>query len=289
MFNVMKAGKSAPQDEQIYVLDQSAYVFGDKIASKVNNQDADEPYEYFADSGKWLESDLNEYPDVTVGTPKGMTLKLDIKPKATGNGSFMNVESVDLKTRKYTTEEYVEQAADLDSILIVLSYDHLLSLVQGVTLVEDDDTNWEDDEEEEEEVKAPKKKSSKKSEPEDDDDFDEEPVKKPEKKAAKKKSEPVEEDDDDFDSDDEDEEPVKKPAKKAAKKFEPEDDDDFDEEPVKKPAKKSIKEVPFDDDDDDDFDEEPVKKPAKKSSKKKSEPVKTGNSNVDDWDDDDDF
>ena len=287
LFNVIKAG----EPDKMYIINQAYKTLGEKMDDRIKNADVDEHFEFFADPDKWTEEDAEEYGDsIVVGTPKGMTMKLSIKPKSFGEGNrtFMDVNSVDFKTRKYTTRKLIEMTACLDDVLTILSYEKIAALMGGVPVVDD----WEDDDEDDE-----PKKLKKKSRPTDDeDDDDDEPA--PPKKS---KSKPV---------DDEDEEPKKSKKSKPVDDFEDEDDEDDDEPPKKSKAKQ--KEIPFEDDDDepapkkskakskpvdndddddfasdeDDDDDEPA--PPKKSKK---EPAKDSKkkSAVDDWDDDDDF
>ena len=180
---------------------------------------------------------------------------------AEGGFSGYNVVRIDFKARKEDLDDDIlEQAANLDDILIVKEYDELKEMLYAAPADKDDDDDDDDDDDAEEPKKKKRKKTSKKKKKDDDDDDDDiddvtdddiidddvtddddededdEPVKKKTKKKTSKKSKPKDDDDDDDDDDDEDWGP---------------DDDDEDE-----------------DDDDDDDDDEPIKKKTKKKKRK---------------------
>jgi len=162
-----------------------------------------------------------------------------------GGFSGYKAVRVDFKAAKEDlSEDILEQAIDLDDILIVKDYDELKEMLYAGEPENED----EDDE--------PKKKSkkSKKEEPEDedddseltDDDFDEEPEEKPKKrtkKSKKKRREEPEESDDDDDENDEDDDSNDEKSE--------DEDDDWDEEPKRKKRKKTSKKKRKAEDDDD--------------------------------------
>jgi hypothetical protein len=277
LFNVIKAG----EPDKVYIVNQAYKILGEKIDDKINNAEQDEHFEYFADPGKWTQEDAEDFGDsIVVGTPKGMTMKLTIKPKSLGgNQTFMDVTALDFKPRKYTTQKLLGMAVDLDTILTILSYEKISAMIGGVPTSEP----WDEEAEEDE---SPKKSKSKAKPADDDDDEDDEPA--PPKKS-KPKGTPVEDDD-------EDDEPA--PPKKSPVKAKPADDDEDDEEDTPPPSKKSkskAKPVNDDDDDDDNFDSEDEDEDDKPKSTKKS-PAKAAKKSdakaakaVDNWDDDDDF
>lgn len=155
-------------------------------------------------------------------------LKCVVEPNEGGYSGF-KVTRVDFKRAKSDLDEDIlEQAANLDEILVVKDYDEIKEMLFAGKSEEDD----LDDE------KPKKKKRKKEPEEEDDsdltdddfdDDEDEEPEEKPKRSKKSRKKRKQEEDDDD---DDEDEKPVtKKRTKKSRKKRkeEPEEDDDDDD------------------------------------------------------------
>jgi len=174
----------------------------------------------------------------------GSYMKCRAEPADAGYSGY-NVVRIDFKARKEDLDEDIlEQAANLDDILVVKDYDELKEMLYAAPADDDDD-------EDEPKKKKTKKKTKKKEDDDadDDDDLDND-------------------DDDDLDNDDddvEDEEPKKK-TKKKTKKTKKKDEDDDDDDDIEEDDDEDWG-PDDDDDDDDDVDDEPKKKAKKKKRK----------------------
>ena len=219
------------RDKGIQLWEVSHHLFGRALDSKLEHADEEDEYESFFD------------------TEEGMYLKLGVEEKTIGSGKpFFSVEDIEFKVRKKQYDDsIIEDALNLDDILVIKSYKELEAVL-----------NQEEVEEEEEAKPAKKaptrKKKAKKPEPEpeeEEDDWEDEDSEPEEEEDdwedEEEDSEPEEEEDDW-----EDEEEEAKPAKKAPKKAKPAKK----APPKKKKAKKPEPEPEEEEEEEDEWDDE---------------------------------
>jgi len=199
--------KDSPKHEEgkLYVLDISEYLFQN-----------------------FLDAEMKEdVPDDFFDPEEGVSLKVRFKATTMGSGKpFAEADKITVIDRKKQYKEaFYMTAADLDSLLHIMTYDELRDKFFEVDKEETD----------EEEETPKKKKTSKKPVDEDEDEEEEAP--------RKKKKVIVEEEDEDSDDEDDEEEdapPIRKkkstPVKEVSKKKKPalveeDEDEDEDDEP----------------------------------------------------------
>ena len=282
VFNVFDAKKA---DNGVTIWEISAHLFGKKLDEEIDGAEEEDAWELFHTYGE-----------------DGKTLRVNMVEDSFGGNTFLRAGSIHFVDRRteLDEEEMLEQAINLDEILVDHGYDKVKAMIDATSDDDDDD--------------APKRKRGtkpKKSAPVDDDDDEEEddlpyddeeedePAPKKRATKPKKKAPPVDDDDDDDDDDFDDDEEI---DPDDLEDDDIDDDEEEDEPPpkkkkaAKKPAAK--KKAPVDDDDEDDWDdfdeddsdeeEEPAPKkkakPAAKKTVKKKAPV--DDDDDDDWDDD---
>ena len=152
--------------------------------------------------GKILDEEINEADDEVADFAElenGKTLKVKFRKKKLGQNPFYEAKSIDFEDREDYDEDILEDTYDLDSLLIINSYDELTKLVSGSEDLDDNEEEKEEEEEEEEEEK-PKKKGKKSSSDK-------------KSSSSKKPSKKKKDDDDDDDEEEEEEEESKKKSK----------------------------------------------------------------------------
>jgi len=261
MFNVIDTNHSK---SGVQLMTASTFAFGDKLEEEIR-EGADELGSFpYLKGGKTLNV---RFTEVKIGT----------------GGTFMKCSRIDFEDRDDIEEEVLEEVADLDKIMNILSYDALEKLFlqnedeDEKEEDEDDagDSDAESDEDGDEEDEKPKRKIKKSAKDEDDnddsDDEDEESDSEDEKSDEDESAadDDGEEDDEDADESDDDEDDdrgksKKGKVKKSSKKDDDDDeesdgddeDSDGDDEDAEDDEEDGDKES---DDDEDDEDEEPVK------------------------------
>ena len=122
-------------DAGVQVWDVSYHLFGKHLDKKIKDADEDEEYEFFAD------------PE------DGLTVKVGFEEKSFGSTKFYDANNIEFKKRSSSiSDDILDQAQDLDGLLIIKPYDEL----KRVFLQMDDEPSKK--EEEEEEVETPPKK-----------------------------------------------------------------------------------------------------------------------------------
>lgn len=174
------------EDARIKLLDISYFCFGEALTDKINATDHAKGFVY---------DDFYMLKD-------GQTLRVTFKEQVKGSMKFNVASNIDLRPRKEDLpESTLDEVANLDEILVELSYGQLKALHEGAS--DDDDT--------------PPARSGGKARPAQDDDDDWSNPANSRRPKVKEEEEPDE------------------PPKSKARRPEPEDDDD--EEPVKPKAK----------------------------------------------------
>lgn len=159
----------AEPDKGVQVWDVSPFLFGNNLASKINNADPDdkEQYENFAD------------PE------EGMTVRVVASEKSMGAQKFLEFDDIEFKPRKEALDpDLFDTATNLDECVKILSYEELKKIFHQ---------EGGDEDEDEDEKPATGKAGAKKPVVNDDDDDDDDEEKKP--KGSGKK--PAAKDDDD--------------------------------------------------------------------------------------------
>jgi hypothetical protein len=288
LFNIYDYGDS---EKSVQLWDISFHNFGKALDEKVMN------------------GDDGEY-DLFFAPENGFTLKLAFKEKSFPGGGrpFKDCSDIEFKPRKAPiSDEVLEAAANLDTLLLELSYEELKKIFMQTEDDDEEDDEDDDDEKDDED------------EEDDEEEEDEKPAKKPSSKKPPKAEEVDDDDDDEDEPEDDDELPtakskgikvgtmvehdehgtcevvhvstdgtslrlkdedddvhkaigvadVKLIKKKSSKKVEEDDDDeDDDEPPPKKNSKVKSRKDDFDEDDEEDDDEED--EPVKKKSARRN-------------------
>jgi hypothetical protein len=168
--------------------------------------------------GKALDEEINEGKDEYGGFAEledGKTLSVRFGEKSIGGGKpFVEATRIDFEDRDDYDEDILDDVVDLDSILVVESYENLQkALYETDDADEEDDDEDEDEDEEEEDETEKKKKNVKKS--------GKKSSKKNHDTTGKKKGKKSKESSRDSDDTDEDEEEEKDKKKKDKKKKSP--------------------------------------------------------------------
>ena len=227
----------ADSDAGFKVWDESAFLFGELLFTRIDDCDEGDDYEYFAE------------------TEDGLTLRCSFKEEEFSGNKYWKCVSIDFKPRPGEYDDsIIDDAPCLDDMLLIHTEDEIKKMFLEIDTEEDED---EEDEKPKRSRRSSRKKKKEEPAPEEDDDEgadddwdedDEEEEKEPPKKkrgksgAGKKQKkpepEPEEDDDDDWDDEDEDEKeepPKKERTTKNKKKSKPEpepdeDDDDWDDD-----------------------------------------------------------
>jgi len=203
LYNIKPKDKKA--EDAIHIWDISEYCFQDQLETEVSEN---EKYENFPD----LED--------------GLTLNIRFSSETVGASKpFAKANRIDFEERDEPYDESIlEEVADLDKVLNILSYEELEKKFLEMTEEDDADEDDDVDDDDEDEEEAPKKKAKKKvkaPEPDDDDD-----------------------DDDDYDADDDADDDEDVDDSDDSDDSDDDDDDDEDEEeapPVRKKKTVSAK------------------------------------------------
>lgn len=257
-FNVIDADNPK---SGIQLMTVSTFAFGDKLEEEIR-EGADE---------------LGSFPYLKGGK----TLAVRFTEEKIGTGKFMKCSRIDFEDRDDMDDDVLEEVADLDKIMNILSYDELEKLFlqnEGEDNDEADDDDEDTDKEEDADDKPSKKSKPKKSRDDDEDEDEDDGDEDDDDKADKAESDESDDDDDDAeddessdddedessddsddddsdeDEDEEDEKPKKKSKKPAKDEDEDEDDEDSDDD------EESSDDSDDEDEEDDDEDEEPAKK-----------------------------
>lgn len=232
-------------EETIQVWDISTHLFGNLLMEKI---DEDKPLAVFADM------------------EEGYTLEVTFKQDSIGTNKFMTAVEIEFEERDELDDDLIDEAPNLDELLVALPYEELEELFFEVPPDEDDDEDDDDDDDdddeddEEEEEKPSRRRTRRRRKSKDDDEDDDEDD---------------EDDDDDDDEDDEEEEKPKRRSRKGRKsrsrRASKDDDDDDDDEDEKPKRSRSRRKKSKDDDDDDEKPTTKKKKKTKKGKKSKSE------------------
>ncbi|KKN88293.1 hypothetical protein LCGC14_0248550 [marine sediment metagenome] len=124
-------------EEGVQIWDYSYHLFGKQLDAKLDHADEEDEYDYFAD------------PE------DGFTLKVGFSKKSGGGYNWNEATDIEFKNRKEPlSKEIIDAAHDLDSLLVVESYD----ILKKVFFEMGDDDDGDGDEEEDEKEKPPKEK-----------------------------------------------------------------------------------------------------------------------------------
>ena len=136
-------------DETIRVWDISFHNFGKQLKREIRDADEDDGYEYFAD------------PE------DGLTLRVGLDETSfAGSKPFLQAGTINFKVRKNSlSDEIMDAAQPLDSLLTVLDYDKLKSIFLQEEGVVDDKDDKEDEDDEPEEKPKKRTQRKKKEEP----------------------------------------------------------------------------------------------------------------------------
>ena len=173
LYNVINLDEDS---DKVLLFEISYYNFGDKLDEEIRE-------------GKPEWADFAEVEE-------GFALSIRFKEKQLGQNKYLQASRIDFEERDDYTEEILEQAFDLDSLLNILSYDDIEKILHG----EPEDIDDEDEEEEE----KPSRRSSKRKKEETSDEDEEE--------TSDDTS-----DDDDEDEEDEEEKPAKRSRRSKGK------------------------------------------------------------------------
>jgi hypothetical protein len=118
LYNVIPLGHKK-YDEEPHVWDISQYLFQEKL-----NEELEE----------WPENDI--FPDLE----EGLSIRIRFTEEAIGNNTFADTGRIDFEERDYVyDEEDVEQAANLDEMLSIMSYDQIHAMFFELESPDEDD------------------------------------------------------------------------------------------------------------------------------------------------------
>lgn len=180
----------------IQIWDNSFFLFGKLLDTRIKNSDEDLGWDFFYEAG------VDD-----GGRPAGMSLRLTFEESSGGGYKWLEVVAIDFLPRKKPLDDkLVNHGICLDELLVEKTYEELEKIFLGAAEPEDADADASDD-------PAPRKKTKPAPEP----DVDDEPD--PPKKKKKPDPEP----------DADDDEPTPPPKKKS-----PPPEDDEPDPPKKK-------------------------------------------------------